>query len=175
MKKALAIGSLALSLCTSVAFADNRCAMYGLGEDFCITNNAAYKMIRSDYKIGGTESANVFILDVRTPEEWKWVGYPGNNLKSQAPALEGRVIKIDWNAGVDNFLTQVDTQFEDIADPVIITMCRSGHRSYLAAQELLSHGYNKVYSMNDGFEGDKDSRGYRNLNGWKNLGFSYTY
>ena len=46
----------------------------------------------------------------------------------------------------------------------------------LRAAEMAKHaGFIKIYSINEGFEGEKDERGHRTVNGWKNRGLPYTY
>ena len=58
-------------------------------------------------------------------------------------------------------------------------MCRSGKRSAKAADMLADAGYTKVYSVVDGYEGDKakdgPDKGKRTVNGWKNSGLPWTY
>lgn len=167
MKKLLSIGVVFFVMAAfSTALASNNCVE---GEDFCISTVDAHKMLLADQD---NAEPTVFILDVRTPEEWKWVGYPGINKKGEGEELAGRVIKIDYNGGT-TFIAEIDD--ENLPkDATFITMCRSGHRSHLAAQDLIEAGYN-AYSMNDGFEGDKDKRGYRHVNGWKMHQYSYRY
>ncbi|MCI0469771.1 MAG: sulfurtransferase, partial [Nitrospirae bacterium] len=63
----------------------------------------------------------------------------------------------------------------------ILVMCRSGHRSAAAVNRLTKAGFMNVYSIVDGFEGDKvkDGESYFNgkrmKNGWKNSGALWTY
>ncbi|MFK5894301.1 MAG: rhodanese-like domain-containing protein [Pseudomonadota bacterium] len=61
----------------------------------------------------------------------------------------------------------------------IIVMCRSGSRSAKAANLLNGLGYKNVYSIVDGFEGDKAktglSKGQRTVNGWKNSHLPWSY
>jgi rhodanese-related sulfurtransferase len=63
-------------------------------------------------------------------------------------------------------------------DPIVL-MCRSGDRSARAANLLKELGYQRVYSVVDGFEGDlaKDGpkAGQRVVNGWKNAGLPWSY
>jgi rhodanese-related sulfurtransferase len=60
-------------------------------------------------------------------------------------------------------------------------MCRSGGRSALAANLLAKAGFEHVYNIIDGMEGDavKDPeslfQGQRLRNGWKNSGCPWTY
>ena len=64
------------------------------------------------------------------------------------------------------------------ASPIIL-MCRSGSRSARAADLLADLGYTKVYSMTDGYEGDKvadgPQKGQRLVNGWRNAGLGWSY
>ena len=64
-------------------------------------------------------------------------------------------------------------------DSKIIVMCRSGSRSAKAANLLSQLGYKNVYSVVDGFEGDKAksglTKGQRTVNGWKNAGLPWSY
>ncbi len=158
MKKVVSIGTVLLLLgLSNHAMASDQCAKAGLGEDFCISTNDAYQMILDDQD---NAEPQVFILDVRTPEEWKYIGYPGVNGIGEGTELTGRVIKIDYlDDGGLSFLSDVNEEFEEIPHTTIITMCRSGKRSYNAAKDLLAAGYT-VYSMNVGFEGDNVASKY---------------
>lgn len=64
-------------------------------------------------------------------------------------------------------------------DTRIILMCRSGARSARAADLLADLGYNQVYSLIDGYEGDKakdgPDKGRRLVNGWRNAGLEWSY
>ena len=160
---------------------------------------------------------NAYLLDVRTPEEWFWVGHPGKNKIGEGDYLEGKVINVAYKVFVYDikegkytcilnkfFTTDVLKAIENLgtSNPLIITMCRSGHRSVSAgegleepfplrllrlirygrtpesvraARKLEANGIN-VKNMLTGFEGGKDERGYRTLEqGWKNLGLPYNY
>ena len=136
------------------------------------------------------------LLDVRALAEWVWIGHPGdasdyvkNGATFEATGttgaeLIGKVYNVSigyctpptFSMDVEGFIAGVELRFgtpEDAQDITFITMCRSGDRSRMSAAILQSLGYN-VLSMDDGFEGDRDDLGRRNLNeGWKNEGFPY--
>jgi rhodanese-related sulfurtransferase len=61
----------------------------------------------------------------------------------------------------------------------IVVMCRSGSRSAKAAKLLGEAGYKNVYTVVDGFEGDKAKdgthKGQRVVNGWKNANLPWSY
>jgi rhodanese-related sulfurtransferase len=125
---------------------------------------------------------NAFILDVRTNDEWKWVGRPGPNKLGEGDGLDGKVVNVAYlinkkgeliyNRG---FLKDVDALFERDPSVTLLTMCRSGGRAAAAADELIAHGYPQVYNIQYGFEGQTDARGYRTVNGWKVDGLPYTH
>jgi rhodanese-related sulfurtransferase len=80
----------------------------------------------------------------------------------------------DWNVDVE-FVNKVrevlvkrtgsDQGLESIA---ILAICRSGKRSQAAAEELVRQGFNNLYNIEDGFEGDLDNNKHRNtVNGWR--------
>lgn len=125
-------------------------------------------------------SDNVYIVDVRTDAEWRWVGHPGSNNLEEGPHLDGKVVNISYKIfKKDSFITNPSfiSDMEDIfpnkGDVTLITMCRSGKRSVAAALALEAAGYTNVANMLTGFEGDKDAYGYRTVNGWKVDGLSY--
>jgi rhodanese-related sulfurtransferase len=61
----------------------------------------------------------------------------------------------------------------------LFLICRSGSRSAKAAGLLDAAGYTTVYTVTDGFEGDKarsgPRKGERVVNGWKNAGLPWSY
>ena len=126
-----------------------------------------------------------FILDVRTPQEWNWVGHPGINKLGDGAYLEGYVLNVAYMVYHEGYskgdVLIVNTQFvKDVErllnkDAVIITMCRSGQRSVSAALALEAAGYTNVNNMLTGFEGGTDNKGYRTINGWKIDGLPYNY
>jgi len=66
-----------------------------------------------------------------------------------------------------NFEKQVTSENIKKNDNIFL-ICRSGNRSFKAAQYLLSRGYKNCFNISDGFEGKKDSVNHRSsLNGWK--------
>lgn len=126
-----------------------------------------------------------FILDVRTPQEWNWVGHPGENKLGAGDYLEGYVLNVAilvYHEGYSKGdVLIVNKQFvKDVKrllskDDIIITMCRSGGRSKMAAVALEAAGFTNVYNMLTGFEGTTDSSGYRTVEGWKIDGLPYNY
>ena len=129
---------------------------------------------------GGSEK--VAILDVRTPEEYIFVGHASMarnipvKLFDQKLTAEKRRTVLKTNP---LFVSDVRKHFKDTE--TILVMCRSGGRSAVAVNLLAEAGFKKVYNITDGFEGDliKDPQSYFNgkraKNGWKNSGATWTY
>lgn len=125
-----------------------------------ITPEQAYEMVEDPTDFGYPPGTVAYILDVRTPAEWYWVGHPGvekcyeekcgegDPVSTRGDFLEGKVIHIPWylweyvpqdqkyDRRIPNrfFDEEVVRQFDP--DDVIITMCRSGKRSVSASEEL---------------------------------------
>ena len=124
----------------------------------------------------------VKILDVRTPEEYLFIGHAEMawNVPLAAQTFE-------WDAGKKQFPMRPLPDFVDrvrsIAKPedTLLVMCRSGGRSAMAVNALAQAGFKNVYNITDGFEGDSvkdpDSvfNGQRMVNGWRNSGLPWTY
>lgn len=124
----------------------------------------------------------ILFLDVRDPIEVNFVGHP-EPIDAIVPFV---LFKLDFDEkkgaykGVPNadFVKNVDTVVarEGLgkSHPVFV-MCRSGGRSAKAANTLAKAGYNNVWSLVEGFEGDKDKSGMRTIKGWRNAGLPWKY
>lgn len=114
-------------------------------------------------------SAHTVLLDVRTMPEWNYVGVPDVQ----------RLLTVEWQtfpSGAVNpdFVSQVERAGVP-KDAEVFTICRSGVRSISAAQALTAAGFEAVYNVLEGFEGDKDSAGHRGtVGGWRYHGLPWT-
>ena len=145
-------------------------------------NAFAYDDVTPSEAADMVANAGAYILDVRTEAEWRYVGHPGLNKLDEGVFLDGKVNNISykiWRKGTfivnPSFISDVAELFEDLEDVAIITMCRSGKRSVDAAEALEGAGFTNVYNMLTGFEGGKDTAGYRTKKGWKIDGLPYNY
>jgi rhodanese-related sulfurtransferase len=141
-----------------------------------------YVTAREAYEQWKADPEKVKILDVRTPEEFLFVGHPSMAWKIPVAAQA-----YAWDAEKASFpmrlLTDFVSRVKEVAKPedVILVMCRSGGRSAIAANLLAQAGFKHVYNIIDGMEGDSvedpDSvfQGQRLINGWKNAGCPWTY
>jgi rhodanese-related sulfurtransferase len=129
-----------------------------------------------------TNSGQVHILDVRTPEEYIFVGHAPMarnipvRLMNQRLTAERKKPVLESNP---HFVSAVKKYYQ--LDDKILIMCRSGGRSAKAVNLLARAGFKHTYNIIDGFEGDtvKDAHSYyhgkRLKNGWKNSGAPWTY
>jgi rhodanese-related sulfurtransferase len=122
------------------------------------------------------------IIDVRTPEEYIYVGHP-----AMAWNVPFKFIEHRWDPQKKKPVMRTNPDFlaqvKNIVQPgdTILVTCRSGQRSAPAVNALAEAGFKNVYTVVDGVEGDKvkdpASRdfGKRAVNGWKNAGLPWTY
>jgi rhodanese-related sulfurtransferase len=131
--------------------------------------------------------ANVYILDVRTGQEWRWVGHPGPNglADSQGKGLAyksgadlvGKVYNLaywltdgqgGWIWGDskefphDDFVTDLtnenDYPFVAGGTDTLLILCRTGGRALYAAEYLGDDLGYTTYRIEHGFEGDKNDK-----------------
>ena len=140
-----------------------------------VTASEAYEMWRS-------KPEQVKILDIRTPEEYVFVGHA-----PMARNIPFKIWKGQWNSEKKafdlrenpDFVAQVK-QYYRPTDTILI-MCRSGDRAAEAVNALAKAGFSNAYSMVDSFEGDlvtddqSNFQGKRMKNGWKNSLTPWTY
>ncbi len=117
----------------------------------------------------------VMLIDVRTPEEYAFVGHPEMawNVPFAFVTYQRKDGKTEYGPKMNaDFVKEVKALVEP-TDTVLL-ICRSGDRSAKAVDLLAAAGFENVYTVIDGFEGDKvkdpDSvfDGKRMRNGWKN-------
>ena len=140
-----------------------------------VTSKEAYQKWQAD-------PDKVVVLDVRTPEEYLFVGHPTMAWKVPVASQS-----YEWDAAKQEFPMKLLPDFIDriktVAKPkdTLLVMCRSGGRSAIAVNLLAQAGYKKVYNIVDGMEGDivEDPQsvfvGQHLRNGWKNSGCPWTY
>jgi rhodanese-related sulfurtransferase len=126
-------------------------------------------------------SDKVKIIDVRTPEEYLFVGHP-----TMAWKIPVAVQLYDWDAEKKQFpmkpLLDFVSRVQTMAKPddTLMVMCRSGGRSAIAANFLAKAGFKNVYNIIDGMEGDANAdsdtvaQAQPLKDGWKNSGCPWT-
>lgn len=142
-----------------------------------ITSREAFDEIQA-------EENKILFLDVRTRAEVEVVGMP-TIADANIPYMfmsEPMTWNDDWGSFKMtrnlNFLDAVKQRLEEkglTQNDKVFLMCRSGGRSASAADLLSEAGFTNVYSVVDGYEGDKAKSGKRTLNGWKNSDLPWSY
>ena len=148
------------------------------------TKAGLYLSAPEAYKMKSEGGDKVLFIDVRTRGEFLFLGTPAVT-DMNIPYMEmddpaswdkknnryGMSPNSDFVAAVNAL---IERQHLTKNDPIIL-MCRSGDRSSPAANLLHEAGFTRVYSVDDGFEGDMDKNGRRDLNGWKNADLPWAY
>jgi len=146
------------------------------------TTLGLYVTAKEAYDKWKAEPDKVKILDVRTPEEYLFVGHPTMAWKIPVAAQ-----LYEWDAEKKQFpmkpLADFVSRVSEVAKPddTLMVMCRSGGRGAIAVNLLAQAGFKQVYNIIDGMEGDVVDDpasvfvGQRLKNGWKNSGCPWTY
>ncbi len=112
-----------------------------------------------------SQDENTVFIDIRSEIEHFFIGNPPG------------VINIPWQDAPDfelnpNFLEEVSRTAHK--DQPVLLICRSGHRSIDAGNFLLENGFQRVYNVLEGFEGDRDEHHHRSsVNGWRFRGLPW--
>jgi rhodanese-related sulfurtransferase len=100
------------------------------------------------------------LVDVRTPEELKFVG--------QVPGS----LNVPWATGTamtrnPRFVRELEAKVPDKSRRLLL-LCRSGKRSALALQAAVKAGYRAASNIGEGFEGELDAQQHRGrYDGWR--------
>lgn len=146
-----------------------------------------YLTAREAFQFKQAQGEKLLFVDIRTPSELNFVGSP-KNMDINIPLVTMDYKQWDDKASSfkkipnKHFISAFNNAIQSrgmTKDSSIVLLCRSGKRSARAANLLTSNGYSKVYTVVDGFEGDKaklgSKKGKRVVNGWKNAGLPWTY
>jgi rhodanese-related sulfurtransferase len=140
-----------------------------------------YVTAKEAYEKWQAEPDKVKIIDVRTPEEYLFVGHP-----TMAWKIPVAVQLYEWDAEKKKFpmkpLLDFVSRVQTIAKPddTLMVMCRSGGRSAIAVNFLAKAGFKNAYNVIDGMEGDANAdsdsvaQAKPLMDGWKNAGCPWT-
>jgi len=147
------------------------------------TSLGLYVTAKEAYEKWKANPDKVLIIDVRTPEEYLFVGHPTMAWKIPI-AVQSYNLDVEKRKFPMSILSDFVSRVKEIAKPdnnTLMLMCRSGGRSAIAINLLAQAGFTQVFQIIDGMEGDTvedvDSvfLGQRLKNGWKNSGCPWTY
>jgi len=137
---------------------------------------------------GMLDDPGVVLLDIRSRSEVAFVGLP-IRVDVHIPYMDMPMFP-EYDPERRTYALEINPDFPQVfrawaedgrlgPDSPIIVMCRSGTRSARAADLLAEMGYSHVYTMVDGFEGDRAAEGpeagQRVVNGWRNAGLQWSY
>jgi rhodanese-related sulfurtransferase len=140
-----------------------------------------YLTAKQAYEKWKAEPDKVKLIDVRTPEEYLFVGHP-----TMAWKIPVAIQVYEWDSKEKKFpmkpLPDFASRCSEVAkkDDTLMLMCRSGGRSAIAVNMLAQAGFKHVYNVVDGMEGDvnADSESVAQAqplkDGWKNSGCPWT-
>jgi len=100
------------------------------------------------------------LVDVRTAEERKFVGFVPDSLH------------VAWMTGLSlnrnpRFVKEFEIRLKN-RSAVALLLCRSGKRSAAAAEALSRAGFDQIFNIEGGFEGEINARQQRGfLGGWR--------
>jgi rhodanese-related sulfurtransferase len=150
-------------------------AVYAQSEIDAILAAAADRAVRQNLPYAGNvspqeawilaSSGQAVIIDVRTSEEYKFVGH-----------VAGTPL-VSWQSGQP--LTKNPKFTEELAaqagkNDLILLLCRSGKRSAAAAEAATRAGFARVLNIREGFEGDISTQAQRgNVGGWRYHGLPW--
>jgi len=114
------------------------------------------------------ESPRAVLIDVRSSMEYLFVGHPRGSVHV------AWIDEPDWVVN-PHFLTEVRKVMlggigveEHRSDAPVLLICRSGKRSLEAGKLLINNGFNDVYNIAEGFEGELDELHHRSTTGgWR--------
>jgi len=172
-----------LSLLSNMAFAQdwstlNKKKQTKLG--LYLTAEQAYKKVNSNMD-------KTLFIDIRTPSELNYLGattlmdahIPAVFMDTTAWNDKKHRYRREPNKNIVADITKALTKKGLKKSDTVVLICRSGKRSATVANTLADNGYTKVYTVVDGYEGDKlkegNNKGKRMKNGWKNAGLPWTY
>lgn len=111
------------------------------------------------------QAKEAVLVDVRTAEERKFVGYVPDSL--HVPWATGTALTKN-----PRFARELEAKAGK--NTVVLLLCRSGKRSVLAAEAATKAGLTRVYNILEGFEGELDANQHRgNVDGWRRLGLPW--
>lgn len=131
-----------------------------------INPSQAWELIQQDPR--------TVLIDVRSSMEYLFVGHPRGSV---------HVAWIDapeWTVN-PHFVTEVRQVMlggvgleEHDRDAPVVLICRSGKRSLEAGKLLIENGFNVVYNVDEGFEGELDEDHHRSsMGGWRYRGLPW--
>lgn len=124
-----------------------------------LTPQQAYDLLEAN--------ASAVLIDVRSSMEYLFVGHARGSVHVPWIDEPDWVVDPHFPAHVRKVMLGGLAHGEHKSSPVVL-ICRSGKRSQEAGEMLLENGFNEVYNVLEGFEGELDHEHHRStLGGWR--------
>jgi len=125
-----------------------------------ITPEQAWKVLEKDPR--------AVLIDVRSNMEFLFVGHPKGAIHVSWIDEPDWTINPHFAVEVRKVLLGGVSSGDDTGCAQVLLICRSGKRSLEAGKLLLQQGFNEVFNVQGGFEGDLDETHHRGtVNGWR--------
>ncbi len=120
----------------------------------------AFEMIKND--------ARAVLFDIRSSMEFLFVGHP------KGAVHIAWIDEPDWDIN-PTFVVDIRKVLlggvhgeADAGSAPVILICRSGKRSLEAGRLLIESGFNNIFHVDEGFEGERDDHHHRStVGGWR--------
>lgn len=133
-----------------------------MGEELVksLTPQQAFEMLSDDPR--------AVLIDVRSNMEFLFVGHPRGAISLPWIDEPDWVINPHFATEVRKVMLGGVASHEEAGSAPVILICRSGKRSLEAGALLTSEGFQNVYNVLEGFEGELDEQHHRSaLGGWR--------
>lgn len=113
------------------------------------------------------ENPEALFIDCRSDAEHFFVGHPSGSMH------------VAWQDGEDwelnpHFVGEIKRLAGHSVQRPVVLICRSGNRSLDAGKALEAAGFQRVYNILHGFEGELDETHHRSaINGWRHAGLPW--
>lgn len=113
-----------------------------------------------------------FLVDVRTQAEWAFTGV------ADLSSINKKTLLVSWlnypnMQPNQNFVQQLTEKIPD-KNSKIFFLCKTGGRSFDAAQNISQLGYTNCFNVINGYEGDLNEKNQRSsINGWRASGLPW--
>ena len=120
----------------------------------------AFELCRSNPK--------AVIIDVRSNMEFLFIGHPSGAINIAWIDEPDWKINPHFAADVRKVVLGGLSHDGAVESVPVVLICRSGKRSLEAGHVLLQEGFDKVYNVAEGFEGELDDQHHRStVGGWR--------
>jgi rhodanese-related sulfurtransferase len=120
------------------------------------------------------KDSQAIMLDIRSTMEYLFVGHPKGAVHLSWIDEPNWEINPHFVTETRQILLGGSVEGDAVHSVPVILICRSGKRSLEAGELLLSEGFENVYHITEGFEGERDHEYHRSsTGGWRFRGLPW--